>query len=55
MATMAITYDGRSSVMHHLIEAMLAAGAKMHPVEESSRKESITPAMCTKMALHKIA
>ena len=29
MATMTISYDGRSSVMHHLIEAMLAAGAKM--------------------------
>ena len=29
MATMTISYDGRSSVMKHLIEAMLAAGAKM--------------------------
>ena len=29
MATVTISYDGRSSVMHHLIEAMLAAGAKM--------------------------
>ena len=29
MATMTISYDGRSSVMQHLIEAMLAAGAKM--------------------------
>ncbi len=26
---MTISYDGRSSVMQHLIEAMLAAGAKM--------------------------
>lgn len=29
MATMTISYDGRSSVMKHLIEAMLAAGAKV--------------------------
>ena len=29
MATMTISYDGRSSVMHHLIGAMLAAGAKI--------------------------
>ena len=29
MATMTITYDGRSRVMQHLIEAMLATGAKM--------------------------
>ena len=26
---MTISYDGRSSVMRHLVEAMLAAGAKM--------------------------
>ena len=26
---MTISYDGRSSIMKHLIEAMLAAGAKM--------------------------
>ncbi len=26
---MTISYDGRSSVMHHLIGAMLAAGAKI--------------------------
>ena len=29
MATMTLSYDGRSSVMKHLIEAMLAAGAKV--------------------------
>ena len=29
MAIMTISYDGRSSVMKHLIEAMLAAGAKV--------------------------
>jgi hypothetical protein len=29
MATMTISYDGRSSVMHHLLGAMLAAGAKI--------------------------
>lgn len=29
MATMTISYDGRSNVMKHLIEAMLAAGAKI--------------------------
>ena len=29
MATMTISYDGRSSIMKHLIDAMLAAGAKM--------------------------
>ena len=29
MATMTISYEGRSSVMKHLIEAMLAAGAKV--------------------------
>ncbi len=29
MATLTISYDGRSSVMQHLIEAMLAAGAKV--------------------------
>ena len=35
---MTISYDGRSSVMQHLIEAMLAAGAKMHPVAETNFK-----------------
>lgn len=29
MATMTISYDGRSSVIRHLIEALLAAGAKI--------------------------
>ena len=29
MATMIISYDGRSSVMKHFIDAMLAAGAKV--------------------------
>ena len=29
MATVTISYDGRSSVMKHLIEAMQAAGAKV--------------------------
>ena len=29
MAIMTLSYDGRSSVMKHLIEAMLAAGAKV--------------------------
>ena len=29
MATVTISYDGRNSVMKHLIEAMLASGAKM--------------------------
>lgn len=49
MATLTISYDGRSSVMHHLIEAMLAAGAKMHPVDETSRREAVTPALRTKI------
>lgn len=31
MATVTISYDGRSSTMQHLIEAMLAAGAKIEP------------------------
>ncbi len=47
MATMTISYDGRSSVMQHLIEAMLAAGAKMHPVEGSHNE--VTPALRTKI------
>ncbi len=49
MATLTISYDGRSSVMHHLIEAMLAAGAKMHPVDETSSREAVTPALRTKI------
>ena len=49
MATMTISYDGRSSVMQHLIEAMLAAGAKMHPVAETSHKNAVTPALRTKI------
>lgn len=47
MATMTISYDGRSSVMQHLIEAMLAAGAKMHPVD--SNNNAVTPALRTKI------
>ena len=47
MATMTISYDGRSSVMQHLIEAMLAAGAKMLPVDKSHN--AITPALRTKI------
>ena len=46
---MTISYDGRSSVMQHLIEAMLAAGAKMHPVAETSHNNAVTPALRTKI------
>lgn len=47
MATMTITYDGRSSIMKHLIEAMLAAGAKMHSAD--SNHNVVTPALRTKI------
>ena len=47
VATLTISYDGRSSVMQHLIEAMLAAGAKMHPVD--SNNNAVTPALHTKI------
>ena len=43
MATMTISYDGRSSVMKHLVEAMLAAGA------EIVHADTITPALRAKI------
>lgn len=49
MATITISYDERNSVMHHIIEAMLAAGAKIYPVAESSHKNAVTPALRTKI------
>ena len=36
MATITLHYDGRSSLMKHLIETMLAAGAKLQPSAEVS-------------------
>lgn len=49
MATMTISYDGRSSVMQHLIEAMLAAGAKIHPVSKAPSPDAVTPALRAKI------
>ena len=48
MATMTISYDGRSSTMRHLIEAMLSLGAKIEQgspsAEQQMVKESLTTA-----------
>ena len=48
MATVTISYDGRSSTMRHLIEAMLSLGAKIEQdgttAEQQMVKESLTTA-----------
>lgn len=48
MATMTISYDGRSSTMRHLINAMLSLGAKIEQsgtsTEQQMVKESLTTA-----------
>lgn len=49
MATITLNYDGRSNVMKYLIEAMLAAGAKLHHAEGESRHNVVTPALRTKI------
>lgn len=46
MATMTMSYDGRSSIMRHFIEAMLSLGAKIDQsgtsTEQQMVKESLT-------------
>ena len=48
MATMTISYDGRSSTMRHLIDAMLSLGAMIEQsgtsTEQQMVKESLTTA-----------
>ncbi len=48
MATVTKSYDGRSSTMRHLIEAMLSLGAKIEQggttAEQQMVKESLTTA-----------
>ncbi|MBQ9547436.1 MAG: hypothetical protein IJU90_09145 [Bacteroidales bacterium] len=47
MATVTLNYDGRSSVMKHLIEAMLAAGATY--ADNPVRCNEVTPALRAKI------
>ena len=49
MATITLNYDGRSNVMKYLIEAMLAAGAKIHHAEGNSRHNVVSPSLRTKI------
>ena len=48
MSTITLTYDGRSSVMQHLIDAMLAAGATMH-TDGATHHKTVTPALRSKI------
>jgi len=48
MATITLHYDGRSNLIKHLIEALLAAGATMQ-TKDSSQNNAITPTLRTKI------
>ncbi len=47
MATVTLNYDGRSSLMKHLIEAMLAAGATY--ADSTDQSNEVTPALRAKI------
>ena len=47
MATMTISYDGRSSTMRHLIEAMLSLGAKIEQSSTSAEQQLVKDSLTT--------
>ena len=47
MATVTISYDGRSSTMRHLIEAMLSLGAKIEQSSPSAEQQMVKESLTT--------